>query len=121
MERGKNQNMGQDAVVGCHGSQVVHYWNTAVPHYSWPLDDSTTGLSEMDIQVADGKIYCSFLRDSVTRLDLPGLLGDVTIDLDKESYYLELATGPLSADDHVAHHSDRGVSAQPFRFNSMSI
>ena len=66
--------------------------------------------------MTEGKIYCSFQRDAVTHLNLPINLGDVTIDLDKDTFYLALATGPLDGKGHITHHRDRGISAQAFEF-----
>ena len=52
--------MGDDSVVACiPDSGVVMYWNSV--GYSTQLPNTTVGLSNGTLQVADGTITCSFL------------------------------------------------------------
>ena len=72
-------------------------------------------MSELNIAVEDGKLFCSFIREAVTDLVLPGNFGEVTIDLDNVSYFVELATGPLASNGYIAPHQDAGVSDNPVK------
>ena len=72
-------------------------------------------MSNIKAEIVDGKLSCVFTRDIVTTLTLPQGLGEVTIDLDKTQFYLELAMGP-TANGNIAHHTNKGVSKNTFKF-----
>ena len=122
--------MGEDSVVACYGSTVANYWNT-IPFWSVPLQvnvqinvmhfkshflqDGLNGLSAASVTVADGKISCSFIKDAVTEFTIPDH-DNVVIDLDNQSYFLELATGPLGSDGNISPHKDKKVSDEAIEF-----
>ena len=96
--------MGDDSVMACVQSptnislSVQMYWNTASPYNSLRLDQPQLGLSDMSLASEDGMYTCTFYRESVTNITIPG--GDnttVTFDLDNTKYYLLLAGGPMKS------------------------
>lgn len=110
------RSMGDDAVIACYGTTAANYWNSFVPYlYSFPLDDAQVGLSDISVSVADGKIACSFTKTAVTTLELPNDLGTTVIDLNSNTYFIALATGPLADDGFIAPHQDQGVSDGPMK------
>merc|ERR1719328_164708 len=105
--------MGEDAVIACYGNTVANYWNT-IPFWSVPLEDALNGITAASVTVADGKLSCSFIRAAVTELVIPDH-ENVVIDLDNNSYFLELATGPLGGDGNIAPHQDQHVSQEAIK------
>ena len=82
------------------------------------FQDALGGLGDVTVSVANGKITCSFLRDAVTVIQTPVEESEeVTIDLNSNEYFVELATGPLDDNnEYIAPHKDQDVSESPFMF-----
>ena len=72
----------------------------------------------MSISLSDGKIYCTFIRDAVTKLILPNGLGEATIDLDSVGYFVELASGPLISAQQINRHQGASVTDTAIRFKN---
>ena len=77
------------------------------------IQDSSNGLTNASITISDGKIYCTFIRDSITKLVLPESASapEVTIDLNSVDYFVLLASGPLASKDQISRHKGASVSA----------
>ena len=70
-------------------------------------------MTNASISISDGKIYCTFIRDSITKLVLPESASapEVTIDLNSVDYFVLLASGPLASKDQISRHKGASVSA----------
>ena len=80
------------------------------------MQDALNGLSDTSVTLEDGKLSCTFTREAVTNLILPMGLGEATIDLNSEPYFIQLATGLLDSSDNIAYHQDKIVSKKAFIF-----
>ena len=95
--------MGLDSVMACVNSQskqeVQMYWNPGGHSASVPLDDITFGLTDITTNMEDDFYTCTFYRETITNITIPG--GDSTsvFNLDTTKYYLLLAYGPYSSGD----------------------
>ena len=99
-----DNNMGADSVMACvqdptnHSLSVQMYWNTASPYNSLRLDQPQLGLSDISLASEDGMYTCTFYREAVTNITIPGGANNTaTFDLDNTKYYLLLASGPVNS------------------------
>ena len=95
--------MGDDSVMACVQSptnqslSVQMYWNTASPYNSIRLAQPQLGLSDISLASEDGMYTCTFLREAVTNITIPGEDTTSIFDLDNTKYYLLLASGPVDS------------------------
>ena len=108
--------MSDSSVMTCFiadkSPHVEMYWNGG--YNSLPLADPQLGLSDSSVQVEDGQMYCSFVRDSLTQFETSGSKPkNVTFDLNLNEFTLIFATGKLSA-GKLTEHDDRGKTKTKF-------
>jgi hypothetical protein len=80
-------------------------------------------LSNTSITIDDGKIYCTFIRNAVTKLILPdsASAAEVTIDLNSVAYFVELASGPLVSSDQISRHKGASVTETAVKFKKTNL
>ena len=117
--------MGADSVMACinqpgQSPTVKMYWN--IGHStSLPLEDTQLGLSDISGLAEEDFFSCTFYRDTVTNITIPG--GDnnqsTVFDLEHTEYYLLLARGPV-ASNVIKRHVATGVSSDSVDLTSFS-
>ena len=80
-------------------------------------------MTNTSITISDGKIYCTFIRDAVTKLILPdsASAAEVTIDLNSVAYFVELASGPLVSADQISRHKGASVTETAVQFKKANL
>ena len=80
-------------------------------------------MSNTSITISNGKIYCTFIRDAVTKLILPdsASAAEVTIDLNSVAYFVELASGPLVSADQISRHKGASVTEKAVEFKKANF
>jgi len=71
-----------------------------------PLDEPAESFGSYE----DGVLTCSFVRDAITEIPVPG--GDtITFDLQNTDYFIMAAYGPMSSPEtfQIAQHNDKAV------------
>ena len=89
----------------------------------YTFQDSSNGLSNTSITISDGKIYCTFIRNAITKLILPdsASAAEVTIDLNSVAYFVELASGPLVSADQISRHKGASVTEKAVEFKKANL
>ena len=121
MALSSDNSMGNDIVVACSPKgDVSFYWN--LPSLtSVKLPSSILGLSNQTIVVNDQNLKCSFLLDSTLNISVPTSKDYVSFNINKNEYYILLATGPINSDGIIQYHNKRLASSSAielFNFNS---
>ena len=95
----------------------------AINNIFYIFQDSSNGLTNASITVSDGKIYCTFIRNAVTKLILPDSASapEVTIDLNSVAYFVELASGPLVSADQISQHKGASVTEKAIEFKKANL
>ena len=115
--------MGEDSVMACvheagRSPDIKMYWN--VGHStSLPLPDPHQGLSDISGTAEEDFFSCTFYRDTLTNITVPGGNKTTTFDLEHSEYYLLLAKGPTS-NNVIQHHVATGVSSDSVDLTSFS-
>ena len=80
-------------------------------------------MTNTSITISNGKIYCRFIRDAVTKLILPDSASapEVTIDLNSVAYFVELASGPLVSADQISRHKGASVTETAVQFKKANL
>ena len=57
-----------------------------------------------------GVLYCSFIRDALTTIVVPGVEDEVYVDFDlnNEAFYVLAATGRTNEDGELTKHASKG-------------
>merc|ERR1719510_1041317 len=96
-----------------HSPAVSMYWNFG-HSASTPLQDPSFGLQQISGLAEDDFFLCSFYRDVVTNISLPGQDSqNALFDLENSLYFLLLARGPTKNNLVDYHSGGQGVSSQP--------
>jgi len=97
-------------------SSIENYYNTGK---SIPVlldkEDSSAGLSEIEIEKTGNFVSCSFRR----KKNLEGV--ESYFDLENESFYVLAAYGPLDSKGGVRRHIMRTSSDQLVNFNYVTV
>ena len=113
-------NMGDTSVIACSkfkdDTKIEMYWNTN-EYLSFPLSNTSIGLSEASVKFTNSYLQCSVVRDAVTLIPTPTEpVNHVSFDLNNVQYFLLLARGPLDAQGHLRKHSDQIISTDKVDF-----
>ena len=122
--------MGDDSVMACiwnettSMAEVQMYWtdgyssyngNTTKKFTTYPLDDTSQGITNTTGQLVNNQLYCSFVRNAKISITPPGQEKAIEFDMNETPYHILLAIGPLN-DTKVGHHSDKAASTETYSF-----
>ena len=92
-------------------TRVEMYWNEE--NSSKPLANPSLGLSNTTVEILNGFMYCSFLRDAVTEFETPTTPSTkVQFDLNIFPYFFLLARGPLNEEGLLFNHTENYVTSE---------
>ena len=127
---GAVQDMGPAVVIACAPQtsyktipSIAMYYNRGkvTPDL---LANSTLAISNPMLQHADGNILCTFDIEAKVKIPDPKNNSNIfNMDLNKNSYHLLLAIGPLASNGQVGYHSNKIVSSKKYSladFNSFT-
>ena len=128
---GTVQDMGPAVVIAC-AQQTNHKTDSTVPNIAMYynrgkvtpdlLTNSTLAISNPNITHVDGILSCSF--DIEAKKPIPDPKNNSIIfdmDLNKNSYYLLIAIGPIATDGQVGYHTNKIVSQKKYSMADFNI
>ena len=80
------------------------YWNTE-NYNSVRLEVPDYGISNVTSQYINGQLYCKFIRDASTSIQVPNIVNNthkvMNFDLNTKAFHILMAIGPVSANDNA--------------------